>query len=263
MLNFVNRQNMAWELSKREIELKKKLEKAGKMPKHVAAIMDGNGRWAKKRFLPRIAGHKAGIEAVRDIVKVSSKLNIGHLSLYAFSSENWMRPEDEVKGLMKLLIDYLQSEINELHANNVVLSAIGNLDKLPKKVKDLLDESYERTKNNTGLHLNLALSYSGRDDILTAAKKIAQDAKDGKINIDEITAEDLRKNLSTHFAPDVDLLIRTSGEIRISNFLLWEIAYSELYFTEKLWPNFKREDLCVALEEFMGRDRRFGTLENK
>ncbi len=254
---------MAWELSKRELELKERLEKAGKLPKHIAAIMDGNGRWAKKRFLPRIAGHKAGIEAVRDIVKLSSKLNICHLSLYAFSSENWMRPEDEVKGLMNLLIDYLQSEINELHVNNVVLSAIGNLDKLPKKVKDLLEKSYEHTKNNTGLHLNLALSYSGRDDILSATKKITQAAKNGEINIEDITAEYFRDNLSTKFAPDVDLLIRTSGEIRISNFLLWEIAYSELYFTEKLWPNFKREDLCIALEEFMRRDRRFGTLENR
>lgn len=254
---------MAWELSDKERELKETLLKANKLPKHIAIIMDGNGRWAKKRFLPRIAGHKLGIEAVRDIVKIASEMEIEHLTLYAFSSENWLRPAEEVKGLMKLLINYLKSEIDELDKNNVVLSSIGNFKKLPQDVKSILEESSERTKNNTGLHLNLALSYSGRADLLHATKQIAELYKLGKLSLDEIDETVFQECLSTSESADVDLLIRTSGELRVSNFLLWEIAYAELYFTDVLWPNFKRKDFCIALEEYMDRNRRFGALENK
>jgi undecaprenyl diphosphate synthase len=250
---------VSWNLSEKESELKQKLEQTGKMPTHVAAIMDGNGRWAKKRFLPRVAGHKAGIETVRDIVKVSSEMGIQHLTLYAFSSENWMRPEDEVKGLMNLLVKYLQSEIDELHENQVVLNAIGNLSKLPNDVRILLEKSYERTAGNTGLKLNLALSYSGREDIIEAVKTIVSEG----IAPAAIDYETFSSKLTTNISPDVDLLIRTGGEYRISNFLLWESAYAELYFTEKMWPSFKREDFCLALENFMNRKRRFGTLENQ
>lgn len=254
---------MSWNLSDKESKLKKKLEAAEKVPRHVAAIMDGNGRWAQKRMLPRVAGHRAGIETVRDIVKVSSEMGIAYLTLYAFSSENWARPEDEVKGLMNLLIRYLKSEIDELDENEVILRAIGNKDKLPKDVKKLLEQSEEKTRNNKGLHLILALSYGAREDFIRGIQEIAENVKNGKVEPADIDEDCFSAHLSTGFAPPVDLMIRTGGEYRVSNFLLWESAYAELYFSDKMWPSFKRDDYCKALADFMNRKRRFGTLENQ
>jgi len=253
---------MSWKLSEKESEIKRQLEKADKIPVHIAVIMDGNGRWAKRRLLPRIAGHKAGIETVRDIVKVSSEMGIKHLTLYTFSTENWKRPKDEVSGLMKLLENYLRSEIEELNENNVRLTVIGDINNIPINIQKLLSDSIEKTRKNTGLNLNLALSYSGRWDIVEATKSIAQMVLDGKIKIDDIDDKLFPTYLSTKDLEEVDLLVRTSGELRISNFLLWDIAYSEIYITDKMWPEFSREDLCEALITFMNRNRRFGTLEN-
>lgn len=256
---------MSWSKSETERgkELKARLSEMEKPLNHIAIIMDGNGRWASSHKLKRIFGHKQGIETVRDIVKATSQLGIKYLTLYAFSTENWSRPESEVSGLMKLLESYLKSEVNELDKNNVVLTSMGDVDRLPKSVNQLLNESYIQTKNNTGLTLNLALSYSGKWDIVRAVKQIAADVIDKKVTPDEINDSLFTSYLSTSGMGDVDLLIRTSGELRVSNFLLWEIAYSEFYITNKLWPEFKRDDLYDAIECFLKRDRRFGDLNKE
>lgn len=230
----------------------------GKLPKHVAIIMDGNGRWAVEQGLPRIAGHKQGIESVRDIVKASSQIGIKFLTLYAFSIENWKRPATEVNGLMKLLEIYLRQEIDELDANNVRLNTIGKISSLPKVVQKLLKDSIERTKENDGLTLTLALSYSGRWDIVRAVQMMGLDIRRGKISPEDINEELFSSYLVTNNLPDADLLIRTSGEMRLSNFLLWEMAYGEIYITDNYWPQFRREDLYLALHNFMNRERRFG-----
>jgi undecaprenyl diphosphate synthase len=230
----------------------------GKLPRHVAVIMDGNGRWATERNLPRIAGHKEGIESVREIVKASSQLGISYLTLYAFSIENWKRPSAEVKGLMMLLEHYLKTEIDELHSNNVRFLTIGKLSSLPKSVQKLIKSAQEKTKNNTGLTLTLALSYSGRWDIVRAVQMIALDVRRGKISPEDITEEKFSSYLQTNNLPAPDLLIRTSGEMRLSNFLLWEVAYSEFFITNKYWPDFRRDDLYEAIENYMRRERRFG-----
>jgi len=230
----------------------------GKLPKHVAIIMDGNGRWAIEQGLPRIAGHKQGIESVRDIVKASSQIGVKFLTLYAFSLENWKRPATEVNGLMKLLEIYLKQEIDELDANNVKLNTIGKISSLPSVVQKLLKDSIERTKENDGLTLTLALSYSGRWDIVRAVQMIGLDVRRGKISPEDINEDLFSSYLLTNNLPDSDLLIRTSGEMRLSNFLLWEMAYGEIYITNNYWPEFRREDLYLALENFMNRERRFG-----
>lgn len=230
----------------------------GKLPKHLAIIMDGNGRWAVEQGLPRIAGHKQGIESVRDIVKASSQIGIKFLTLYAFSIENWKRPATEVNGLMKLLEIYLNQEIDELDANNVRLNTIGKISSLPKLVQKLLKDSIERTKDNDGLTLTLALSYSGRWDIVRAVQMIGLDIRRGKISPEDITEDLFSTYLLTNNLPEADLLIRTSGEMRLSNFLLWEMAYGEIYITDNYWPEFRREDLYLALENFNNRERRFG-----
>jgi len=230
----------------------------GKLPKHVAIIMDGNGRWAIEQGLPRIAGHKQGIESVRDIVKASSQIGVKFLTLYAFSLENWKRPATEVNGLMKLLEIYLKQEIDELDANNVKLNTIGKISSLPSVVQKLLKDSIERTKDNDGLTLTLALSYSGRWDIVRAVQMIGLDVRRGKISPEDINEDLFSSYLLTNNLPDSDLLIRTSGEMRLSNFLLWEMAYGEIYITNNYWPEFRREDLYLALENFMNRERRFG-----
>ena len=228
-----------------------------KLPRHVGIIMDGNGRWAGSRGLPRVAGHKAGVDSVRAIVRGAGELGIKALTLYSFSTENWLRPADEVDALMKLLSWALDKETLELDKNNVRLSAIGRLDALPASVRKELDAAIARLENNTGLNLVLALNYGGRQEIVDAANKaLAAGAK----TLDEDAISD---NLYTAGMPELDLMIRTSGEMRISNFLLWQAAYAELVVTPVLWPDFRKEHLVAAIEEYQGRDRRFGGLSAK
>lgn len=238
--------------------LQEDLKKSGKLPAHIAIIMDGNGRWALEKNLPRLEGHRQGIESVRDIVKAASQIGIKYLTLYAFSLENWKRPASEVNGLMKLLEIYLRQEIDELHRNNVRLKTIGKISSLPKVVQKLLKNSIEKTKNNSGLTLTLALSYSGRWDILRAVQMIGLDIRRGRISPEDINEELFSSYLLTNDLPDADLLIRTSGEMRLSNFLLWEMAYGEIYITNNYWPEFRRIDFYNAIKDFMNRERRFG-----
>ncbi|MEQ1920497.1 MAG: isoprenyl transferase [Elusimicrobiota bacterium] len=228
-----------------------------KLPRHVAVIMDGNGRWAAKRSLPRVAGHKAGVDSVRAIVRAAGELGIETLTLYSFSTENWLRPAEEVGELMKLLSWALNKETLELDKNNVRLTAIGRLEALPAAVRRELDGAIARLDSNDGLNLVLALNYGGRQEILDAANKaLALGAK----TLDEQTIAD---NLYTTDLPELDLMIRTSGEMRISNFLLWQVAYAELHVTPVLWPDFRKEHLVAALEDYQNRDRRFGGLSAK
>lgn len=229
-----------------------------KMPTHIAIIMDGNGRWAKSRFLPRTAGHKAGVETIRKVVKEADRLGLQYLTLYAFSTENWKRPKLEVDALMNLLVTYLKNEIDELHKNNVKLTAVGDFEKLPEACVKELHSAMDKTKDNTGVHLNLALNYGGRNDIREAVVEIAKEYKEGKISLEDITEERIKKHLSTGEIPDPDLVIRTSGEQRLSNFLLWDIAYSEFYYTDIHWPDFDGETLEKAICAYQKRDRRFG-----
>ena len=243
--------------------LQEDLKKQGILPSHVAVIMDGNGRWAVDRGLSRTEGHKEGIESVRDIVKASSQLGIKHLTLYAFSIENWKRPITEVGVLMKLLEHYLKVELDEMHKNNVRMFAIGKINSLPKVVQRLLHDATEKTKHNDGLTLTLALSYSGRWDIVRAVQMIALDIRRGKVSPEDITEDSFADYLQTNKTPDPDLLIRTSGEMRLSNFLLWEMAYSEIYITEKFWPEFRRLDFYEALSDFMCRERRYGKISSQ
>ena len=228
------------------------------MPTHIAIIMDGNGRWAKARFLPRTAGHKAGVEAIREVIKECQRLWVKHLTLYAFSTENWKRPKLEVDTLMTLLSTYLSKEIKELHKNNVKVTSIGDISKLPKNCIEQLNNAFELTKDNTGVNLNLALNYGSRDDIKNAIINIVNDAKCGKINIDNIDENTIKKYLDTKSIPDPDLIIRTSGEQRTSNFLPWQIVYSEFLFLDKYWPDFNEEDLDNAIIEYQKRTRKFG-----
>lgn len=229
-----------------------------KIPKHVAIIMDGNGRWAEKHGKARVFGHKQGVESVRSIVEAAGEIGIKHLTLYAFSTENWERPKYEIEAIMNLLVQAIESETESLNKNNVRLSTIGNLNKMPKSVREKLSGCIRALDLNTGLNLNLALSYSSKWEITEAVKKIIQDSENGKLNPNDINDKLFAKYLSTANLPDPELLIRTSGEFRISNFLLWQIAYSELYFTEKLWPDFKKEDLFEAVYDYQNRERRFG-----
>ena len=231
------------------------------IPSHIAIIMDGNGRWAKSRFLPRAAGHKAGVETIRKVIKECSRLNVHHLTLYAFSTENWKRPKLEVDTLMTLLSSYLKSEIKELHKNNVKVTTIGDMSKLPDVCVEELEKAYELTKDNTGVNLNLALNYGSRYDITLALKNILNDLKDSNIHIDDISEELISDYLSTKYLKDPDLIIRTSGEQRLSNFLLWEAAYSEFYFTDTLWPDFDEKELRKAIYKYQNRERRFGGLK--
>ncbi len=231
-------------------------------PHHIAIIMDGNGRWAAQRGLPRIAGHRAGVDTVRSVVEECARLKIPYLTLFAFSTENWRRPEDEVGALMILLDQYLKRELKTLMKNNVRLNTIGRLADLPDNVRGTLDDVTSRSAENSGLTLTLALSYSGRDDIVHAVRQIAQDVSEGRVTPESIDPELFSSSLDTAqgnvVMPDPDLLIRTSGEMRISNFLLWQIAYSEFYVTEKLWPDFRETDLNEAIESYKMRERRFG-----
>jgi len=236
----------------------KNLNNLKKLPKHIAIIMDGNGRWAKKNGKKRVTGHEAGAKAVNKVVDAVSKLGIKHLTLYAFSTENWGRPKNEVNTLMSLLVSSLKSEIHSLLEKNIKLTAIGSLKKLPKLVQNHLYDVIKKTSLNNGTNLTLALSYGAREEINQAVIQISEKVKNNLIltrNIDETI---INEHLYTKNLPDVDLLIRTSGEVRISNFLLWQIAYAELYFTNELWPEFNEDSLSMALESFNKRERRFG-----
>lgn len=244
-------------IRKRKMIKKEQLD-LERIPKHIAIIMDGNGRWARKKGNPRMFGHKNGVAAVREVVEVSSDIGLKYLTLYAFSTENWRRPRTEVDALMSLLVNTINKETKTLIKNNVKLTAIGDLKSLPGKVGDNLMEAIKKTENNTGLNLILALSYSSRWEIIESVKKIAKEVKEGKKAIEEIDNEYFSSFLTTKNIPDPELLIRTSGETRISNFLLWQIAYSELYFTPTLWPDFRREHLFEAIADYQCRERRFG-----
>lgn len=248
-----------------ETDLKKQelLKQSGEIPIHIAMIMDGNGRWAQKQNLPRVAGHREGVESVRDMVEVCAQLGVKYLTLYAFSTENWKRPKDEVSMLMRLLMKALRDETDKLHRNNVRVRTIGDISKLPVEVQNELLDAIVKTQNNTGLNLLLALSYSGRWDIAQAVKKISADIKRGVLSEDSINEDLIAKYLSTQGIPDPDLLVRTSGEFRVSNFLLWQLAYSEIYITELNWPEFRRDELYRAITEYQKRERRFGLTSNQ
>ncbi|MCK9436350.1 MAG: isoprenyl transferase [Synergistaceae bacterium] len=229
-----------------------------KIPAHIAIIMDGNGRWAARRGEPRFLGHKKGVDAVKRIVDEASSMGVQYLTLYTFSAENWKRPEAEIKALMSILITALNSEIERLKSNNIRILAIGNIESLPYDVQETLRQAIRSTSRNTGLSLVLALSYSGRQDIIYAVQKINLDIRKKKISLLDISAELLRNYLSTANIPDPELLIRTGGEYRISNFLLWELAYTEFYFTRTLWPDFDKEEFREAIIEYQSREKRFG-----
>jgi undecaprenyl diphosphate synthase len=232
-----------------------------RLPRHIAIIMDGNGRWAEARGLPRIAGHKAGMKTVKKVVEAAGELGIKALTLYAFSTENWSRPENEISALMKLLQEYLKKEVGNLKNQNVVLRFMGRLHELPEMIQEELVSATAATSNNTGLILNIALNYSGRADIVDGISRLITDIKKNKLKIEEINERIFQRYLSTSELPEVDLLIRTSGEMRVSNFLLWEIAYTELWITSIYWPEFDRKNFYKAIIDYQKRKRRFGGLE--
>lgn len=229
-----------------------------KLPRHLAIIMDGNGRWAEQRLLDRVAGHRQGAESVRTVVRACREIGIAYLTLFAFSAENWSRPQPEVEALMTLLKDYLVTELREMLDNSIRLLAIGDLSRLPKEVVSALNETMKLTAAATGMTLTLALSYGGRDDIIQAIRRITANSRDGNLTPEDIDEGLFSKYLWTASLPDPDLLIRTSGEVRISNFFLWQLAYTEIYVTPNLWPDFKKEDLIQALLSYQDRERRFG-----
>lgn len=233
----------------------------GQIPKHVAVIMDGNGRWAKERGLPRVMGHHRGVESIRQVVKTAREIGVEFLTLYAFSKENWERPKEEVEFLMKLLSQYLDSELKELEKNQIGFNIIGHLKDLPEEIQKKIERNMEQTANDRKMLLTLALSYSGRTDILDAVKQLANRVKSGELKAEQIDEKAFSSCLSTAGMPDPDLLIRTSGEMRVSNFLLWQISYTELYVTSKCWPEFRREDFLEAIRNYESRERRFGRTE--
>jgi len=233
------------------------------IPKHIAIIMDGNGRWAKAHSLPRIAGHKEGIVSVRAITKICGDIGVKHLSLYTFSSENWRRPKNEVKALMRLLLLTIRREIKDLNKNNVRLTTIGNIGDLPDDARKGMEEGLKITEKNSGLNLILALSYGGRQEILKMVQSIARKALNGEIEPEKISEDNIVNELDTAKIPDPELLIRTGGELRISNFLLWQIAYSEIYVTDIYWPEFREKELLDAVADFQARERRFGHISEQ
>lgn len=232
-----------------------------KLPRHVAIIMDGNGRWAKKRILNRIKGHERGVEVVRTIVRACREIGISILTLYAFSTENWQRPKTEIFALMTLLKKFLASEKKDMMDNDIRLNTIGDTDRLPEDVREALRRTMAVTENNNGMLLNLALSYGGRSEIVRMVKEIARKSRDGEIDPASITTDVVSEHLYTRGMPDPDLLIRTSGEMRVSNFLLWQIAYTELYVTDTLWPDFNRDELVHIFTDYQRRERRFGNVD--
>lgn len=231
------------------------------LPAHVAIIMDGNGRWARKRLLPRSAGHRAGVEALRNIIRMSSHIGVNYLTLYAFSTENWKRPKDEVNVLMKLLVEFLYNEIDELNKENVRITFMGDIERFPRECVKAIKHALERTKDNTGLVVCIALNYGSRLEIKNAIKKIAEQYKEDEISLDDITDELISSYLDSSHMPDPDLIIRTSGEQRLSNFMLFQASYSEFYFTDVHWPDFGNKAYADALNEFANRKRRFGDVK--
>jgi undecaprenyl diphosphate synthase len=248
--------------SEEDKKLQEKVKASGAIPDHIAIIMDGNGRWAQKKGNIRLFGHKAGVESVRDITESCAQLGVKHLTLYAFSTENWNRPSSEINGLMGLLVQSLRKEAERLRKNDIKLVTIGQTERLPAKCQKELHEVMEITKDNKRMQLCLALSYSGRWDITEAVKQISKDVQKGKVHPGQINDNLISSYLSTAAIPDPDLIIRTSGEYRISNFLLWQLAYSELYITKTFWPDFRRDELYRAIFSFQKRDRRYGKVKN-
>jgi len=244
------------------MSLKDSIDK-DKMPSHIAIIMDGNGRWAKQRGTQRIFGHRNGVTAVRSVIEASAELGVKHLTLYAFSTENWNRPKVEIEALMGLLIKSINTETDTLLKNNISLNTIGNTASLPKQVQKKLDEVVAKTSKCTGLNVILALSYSSRWEITNAVKRLMQDFHDKKVDIEDISEVTISNYLNTKGIPDPELMIRTSGEYRISNFLMWQLAYTELYFTPVLWPDFNKEELYKAIVDFQRRERRFGKISEQ
>jgi undecaprenyl diphosphate synthase len=234
-----------------------------KLPKHIAIIMDGNGRWAKERDQNRLFGHQQGVLSVREVVEGCAEVGVEYLTLYAFSTENWNRPQAEVNGLMELLVSTLQTEIEQLHKNNIRLDVIGDIQSLPPVCIDQLNTAKDLTKNNTGLTLVLALSYSAKWELISAIQQITQKGKEGQFEIEDIDDQMIKQHLSTSHLPDPELMIRTSGEHRISNFLLYQLAYAELYFTNTHWPDFRKENLFEALLNYQNRERRFGKISEQ
>ncbi|MCK5128786.1 MAG: isoprenyl transferase [Clostridiales bacterium] len=230
------------------------------LPKHVAIIMDGNGRWAKKRKMPRSFGHRVGVEVLRSVITMSSNIGIKVLTLYAFSTENWARPEDEVGVLMNLLVEFLTKEIKELHENNINIRFMGDVEKFPKKCRDAIKDAIELTKDNTGLVVNIALNYGGRTELLRAFHNMMDDIQNGELQKADVTEDTISEYLYTKGLPDPDIIIRTSGEMRLSNFMLYQGSYAELYIPETLWPDFKEKEYEKALLEYASRKRRFGKI---
>ncbi|GBD86541.1 ditrans,polycis-undecaprenyl-diphosphate synthase [bacterium BMS3Abin03] len=243
--------------------LQEEIKNSGEIPRHIAIIMDGNGRWAKKKGLPRVAGHKRGVDTVRDIVEACAEVGVKYLTLYTFSTENWKRPKDEVSTLMRLLLKSLRERLNELNKNDIKLTCIGDINSLPVAVQEQLSRDIERTKNNKRMVLNLALSYSGRWELIEAIKSISRQILNKEIKPEEINEKIIQRCLTTKNMPDPDLLIRTSGEFRVSNFLLWQIAYTEFVILDVLWPDFSRKHLYNSIREFQNRERRFGKVSEQ
>lgn len=234
------------------------LEGEKSLPKHIAIIMDGNGRWAAQHRLPRLEGHRKGVKALRRTIEAAIELGIEHLTVFAFSQENWQRPEEEITGLMMLIRQALKKELAELHSNGIRLQVFGELEQLPKDIQQLIESSHTLTQDNTRLHLNVAISYGGRQDIIKMVQRIARRVAEGSLPLDEVNEVLVKRYLATASIPDPDLLIRTSGEQRISNFMLWEMSYTELFFTQRLWPDFQKADLEEAIAAFTSRERRYG-----
>ena len=233
------------------------------LPRHIGIIMDGNGRYATRRGLPRKLGHRAGMERLRGLIRFSSDIGIEVLSLYAFSTENWKRPKEEIGALFDLFLEYFISELDELDKNNVCIRIMGDMSAFPEKMGQETDEAMYKTRNNTGLKLNIALNYGSRDEMVRGIRKLAQDAIDGKIRPEDITEQSFGNYLDTAGIPDPDLMIRTSGELRLSNFLLWQMAYTEFYFTDVAWPDFNKAELVKAIEKYNQRDRRYGGVKEE
>lgn len=244
-------------------ELRQQILDRGRIPTHIAIIMDGNGRWAKRKMLPRLAGHQEGINSVREITRICGEINIDYLTLYTFSSENWGRPKKEVSALMRLLLNTIRKEVKELNKNNVRLTTIGNLDGLPADARQGIQEGVELTRDNTGLNLVLALNYGSRQELVRAVHRIAQKINEGTLDTESINETTITKELYTAQVPDPDLLIRTGGEQRISNFLLWQTAYTELYLVDTYWPDFRELQLLEAVKAFQLRERRYGIVREQ